>query len=75
MHCKENPIYDFLFWEMRSLSPNFHINVSVSSYIFLEAVHIFSCSRIGRPILEIYKSLTDTYMSVGNGRRNIIILY
>jgi hypothetical protein len=24
-------------------------------------VHIFPCSRIGRPILEIYKSLTDIY--------------
>jgi hypothetical protein len=26
----ENPIYVFLFWELRSLSPNFHIHVSVS---------------------------------------------
>jgi hypothetical protein len=30
VHCKENPIYVFLFWELRSLSPNFHIHVSVS---------------------------------------------
>jgi hypothetical protein len=30
VHCKENPIYVFLFWEMGSLSPNFHIHVSVS---------------------------------------------
>ncbi len=29
-HCKENPIYVFLFWELRGLSPNFHIHVSVS---------------------------------------------
>ncbi len=28
-------------------------------YIFPESVHIFFCSRIGRPILERYKSLTD----------------
>ncbi len=27
MHCKENPIYVFLCWEMRRL--NFHIHVSV----------------------------------------------
>jgi hypothetical protein len=30
MHCNENPIYVFLFWELRGLSPNFHIYVSVS---------------------------------------------
>jgi hypothetical protein len=29
-HCKENPIYEFLFWELRGLSTNFHINVYVS---------------------------------------------
>jgi hypothetical protein len=30
LHCNENPIYLFLFWELRGLSPNFHIHVSVS---------------------------------------------
>jgi hypothetical protein len=30
MHCKEYPIYVFLFWELRDLCPNFHIHVSVS---------------------------------------------
>jgi hypothetical protein len=29
-------------------------------YKFLRSVHIFPCSRIGRPIMGIYKSLTDT---------------
>jgi hypothetical protein len=45
----------------RSLSPNFHIHVSVSDLytVFSGSVHIFPCSRIGRPIPEIYKSLTD----------------
>jgi hypothetical protein len=30
MHCKENPIDEFLFWEMHGLSPNFHNHVSIS---------------------------------------------
>ena len=30
MHCNENPIYVFLFWELRGLSPNFHIHVPLS---------------------------------------------
>jgi hypothetical protein len=33
-HCNENPIYVFLFWEMRSLSPNFHNHVYVSGFIY-----------------------------------------
>jgi hypothetical protein len=58
VHCEENPIYVFFFWELRTFSPNFHLNVSVI-YIFPGSVHIFPCSRTGRPILKIYKSLTD----------------
>ncbi len=29
-HWNENPIYVFLFWELRGLSPNFHIHETVS---------------------------------------------
>jgi hypothetical protein len=42
MHCNENPPYVFLFWELRGLSPNFHIHVSVSDlYIPRIGPHIF----------------------------------
>ncbi len=61
-HCNENPIYVFLFWELRGLSPIFYIHVSVSDYIFPWSVHIFSCRRLDRSIVGIYKSLTDTWM-------------
>jgi hypothetical protein len=33
-HCKGNPIYVFLCWELRGLSPNFYIHVSVSDLYF-----------------------------------------
>jgi hypothetical protein len=29
-HWNENPIHVILFWELRGLSPNLHIHVSVS---------------------------------------------
>ncbi len=42
MHCKENPIDVFLFWELRGLNPNYHIHVSVSDlYIPRIGPHIF----------------------------------
>jgi hypothetical protein len=41
LHCKENPINGFLFWELRGLSPNINIHVSVShSYISRIGSHI-----------------------------------
>jgi hypothetical protein len=42
MHCKENPIYAFHFWELRGLSPDCQIHVSVSNlYIPRICPHIF----------------------------------
>ncbi len=40
--CNENSLYVFLLWELRGLSPNFHIHVSVSDlYISRIGLHIF----------------------------------
>ncbi len=74
-HCKENPIYVLLSWELRGLIPNFHIDVSVS-YLYIPRIDphtvfphtVFPCSRIGRPIQEIYK-ISHRYLSVGSGRK------
>ncbi len=42
LHCNENSIYVFLFWKLRSLSPNFHLHVSVSDlYIPRIGPHIW----------------------------------
>ncbi len=42
LHCHENPIYVFPEKELRALSPNFHIHVSVSDlYIPGNGLHIF----------------------------------
>ncbi len=62
LHCNGNSVYIFLFWELRGLSPNFHIHVSVSDlYIPRIGPHI-SSSRKGISTVGIYNSLTDTWM-------------
>ncbi len=53
VHCKYISIYVFPEKELRDLSPNFHIHVSVSDllYIFPQSVHLFSYSIVGGPIV------------------------
>jgi hypothetical protein len=46
--------------EYRGLSPNFHIHVSVSELYIPKMGLPFLLEEIYRPILEIYKSLTET---------------
>jgi hypothetical protein len=54
LHCKGNSVYVFLFWDVRGLSPNFYIHVSVSDlYIPRIGPHI-SSSRNGSSIVGIY---------------------
>jgi hypothetical protein len=53
-HCTENPIYVFPKKELCGLSPNFFrfiYSQDWSTYL--------AAAKIDRPILEIYKSLTD----------------
>jgi hypothetical protein len=60
LHCIKNPIYVFSEMKLSGLVPNSYIHVSVGDYIFPGSVCLFACSKIGRPILGMYKSLTDT---------------
>jgi hypothetical protein len=62
LHSKETPIYVFLFWKLRGLSPNLHFHVSVSDLCISSIGPHISCSRIDRLIVEMYKSLTDPWM-------------
>jgi hypothetical protein len=59
---QQKSIYVFPDKKLLGLRPNFHILVSVSALNIprIGPHNVFSCCRIGRPILEIYKSLTDT---------------
>jgi hypothetical protein len=51
-HCKENPIYVFLFWELRGLSPNFHIHVFVNNLYIPR-------NRIGQHISKLQNRQID----------------
>ncbi len=63
-HRNENPINVFPEKELRGPSPPTFICLRAKYIycIFLGSVHIFSCSRLSRPIAGICKSLTDTWM-------------
>ncbi len=60
MHCTENRIYVFLEKELRGLSPNSYIHVSVSDlYTSRIGPHIWVQQNRQTGILEINKSLAD----------------
>ncbi len=61
-HCNENPRYVFLFWELRGLSPNFHIHVCELFIYSQDQFTYFPAAELGRLILGMYKSLTGIWM-------------
>ncbi len=60
VHCKDTiPKIQNIYFQKRNCAAS----VPISTFICLWSVHIFFCSRRPtRPILGIYKSLTDTWM-------------
>ncbi len=77
----ENPIYVFTEKKFCGQFPisNFQFPISTimclwAIYIFPGLGQIFSCSRIRRPIMVIYKSLTDTWMLIWDWCRAIPFL-
>ncbi len=65
LHSNANPIYLFLFWELRGLSPCFHIHVYVSDlYMYSQnrSTYFLQRNRLIDPGNIQYKSLTDTLM-------------
>ncbi len=69
MHCNENPIYLFLFWELRGLSPNFHIHVSVSD-LYIPRI---DPENMYINLSQIYDSLISGKSKMGTRHLNWIV--
>ncbi len=66
-HCKEDPIYVFPEMKLRGFVPNFHA-------IYIPTIFPYFRSKIGRPIVGIYKSLRETY-ECGNWERGSAVSF
>ncbi len=62
-------------WNCEALLPIRTFMYLWAIYIFPGSACVFGCSKIGRPILRIYKLLTEKYMNVEIRRQNVIILF
>ncbi len=75
-HCTENSKQIFLEMKLRGLVPNSSIHVFVSEiyvYIFPRTVRLFCYRKIGGPTVEIYESITDTWLWIMRTRRHSFI--
>ncbi len=61
-HSKEDPIFVFPERNLRVLAPNFHFHVSVID-LCIPTIGPLFCSKLGGPIMGIYKSLKETWIS------------
>jgi hypothetical protein len=61
-HCTEITIHVFPEMKLHGLVSHSAFMFLWAIYIFPGSVCLFGCSKIGRPILGIYKSLTDKWM-------------
>jgi hypothetical protein len=71
----ENPIYVFPEKKLRSLVPYSYTHVSVSDLSNSRIGLTILLQQIGRPILGIYKLLTDTEHECGNWERGHTVSY
>ncbi len=62
MHCTDNLKQIFSEIKLHGLVPDFYIHASVSDLYILTIGPQTQYSKIGRPILVIYKSLLNTEM-------------
>ncbi len=74
LHCKEISIYVFPEKDLRDLSPNFHIHVSLSD-LYIPTIGPYNSLLQNRQTDRGNIWISHRYLSVGTGRGNIIILF